>query len=820
MKLHSDIQTGGWHSSLLTTYSVDPVFYDSYVERFLRQQGCENNILLADAAMLTRALHENPEGFRRAGQRYAVVPIAVAGCFHPKIHLRLGRDKARLIVGSANATSAGWCRNLEVLAEFDWHLGERGSVTGPLIRKAYDYCSHWLQKKSNSVIDYKVRHHWQGSPWLADFEANTEAITLADGTAVDIFCERGGEAPSLVQQFRTRIAGERVRQLIVVSPYWDADLSGLRELCRALPGCRAVVVLHPEHGTFPVGALKKSDDFTFVALQSGADAERFPHCKVILAETAKADHVLYGSANCSDDALGLITRAARNAEVSVYRRTKPGVIRKELQLDISFKLTRSQIRPVTPTAADAAKHEASFQVGHMELVEESLLWFPDPDIDAKNSRVLVGDLDLPCNARGDGSWAASLTAKRDSLGYPLIARVRLATGVTSAPVIVHEESALRSSAPGHVEKRLQAELNRMMAGEADMIDLVPHIHQIFAPDVSTPPGPSMRRKPGEKTERVPTAVQYSTPAEFRRALTLRPGSGRSGRFSFDDPGLSQILRIVMRSITSFGPSQATGETIEQEEDFDLLEGDTEDGAPEDADEERQTKGLADVQAQKKPTQSKSYTIQEIESRRSKILKSMRVFDEKLEELSEKRAQISCRLAGHSVFMIRLMMWACTYDHKLEDGNHARLIFKHLRHHKERDSSFAFWVAKILRTLWVGKRGQSLAQHIVIDRHHASLPDDIVAWIVMSRWAITRADLAAREMTGLTANQINQIAACVFAATEELGPVDSAAEELQMRELDRDFGCSTEETDILLGHARSLSSQAVEIRLKKSVRLNS
>ena len=119
----------------MTTYSVDPAFYDSFIERRLRRSGCENNILLADSSMLTRALSSTPAAFRLAGRKYAIVPVSVEGCFHPKIHLRFGRDKARLIISSANATAAGWCRNLEVLADLDWNPRAEESPHGSMIRR-------------------------------------------------------------------------------------------------------------------------------------------------------------------------------------------------------------------------------------------------------------------------------------------------------------------------------------------------------------------------------------------------------------------------------------------------------------------------------------------------------------------------------------------------------------------------------------------------------------------------------------------------------------------------------------------------------------
>lgn len=809
LKLHKDIQTGGWHSSLMTTYSVDPVFYDTYIERFLRRDGCDNNILLADAAMLTCALQENPAGFRRAGQRYAVVPVSVRGCFHPKIHLRLGQSKARLIIGSANATSAGWCRNLEILGEFDWHLEGSGLKTGPLIRKAYDYCTHWFQRSSSAVIDYKVQQHWQGSPWLRDLQANDEAIELSDGTAVDVLCERGGTTPSLLEQFRARLRGERVRRLIVLSPYWDADLSGLRELRDAFSGCPTIIVLHPEKSTFPIHELKESDDVKFVELRARVESQRFPHCKLFIAETAKADHVLYGSANCSDDALGLLKKAARNAEASVYRRVKPGTIRAELQLEIGAELPRTKILPLVKNSSSAANVVPSFHLSHMELVGNELFWFPEAKVNATNSQILLGDIALPCSEKAAGRWGAVLTTNRSKLGSPIVARVRLASGLESSPVIVHEEAALRRAAPGKTNRDLQAAIDRILEDEAEIIDLVPHLRHIFAPEVIAPPGHSGGSPQKEKVPKPKHDVEYSTAAEFRRALTVQPGDGRSGRFSFNDAGLVQVLGLVMKGISSFGPASSEDE-VDDDNDQDLLEGDIEDDAPQDDD---QSDPSVQLDGKRKRVVRHAFTEEEIRSRRQKVLKAIEAFDDLLADLSAGRGKISTKLAGQSTFMIRLMMWACTFEHRREEAPGVRIMYRNLRHHSERDSSFVFWAARIMRTLWTGKN--PLARRIAIDHRQESLADDMVAWIVLSRWAIARAELATREVTDILANEIRRIAPEVFAATRELGQVDPTAEELQMRDLDRSFGCTQHETESLLAHVRSIAMRERDVRLKRT-----
>lgn len=226
ISLHKDLASGGWHCSITTTYSVDPQFYDLYMERRLRSfGGSDNNILMADARMLKIALDAMPEGFAAAGTRYAVLPVKVAGAFHPKLHLRLGERKARLVVGSANATTRGWSRNQEIVAALDWRLGAEDALNndaiGALTARAVGYLMRWLTAAPGESIRYKLQLLRRKSPWLQDLEPPSGPIDLSDGTAVDLLCESGGDSPSILRRFTTLAKADEIRRLVVISPYWD-----------------------------------------------------------------------------------------------------------------------------------------------------------------------------------------------------------------------------------------------------------------------------------------------------------------------------------------------------------------------------------------------------------------------------------------------------------------------------------------------------------------------------------------------------------------------------------------------------------------------
>lgn len=756
-------------------------------------------MLLADAAMLTRSVQATPAAFRAAGRRYAVVPISLPGCFHPKIHLRLGSDKARLIVGSANATAAGWCRNLEVLADLDWSARDEAAARGPLIRKAYDYLMHWLRDAPGEVVQYKCRLIERYSPWLRDLEANEEEVSLADGSRIDLFCERGGDLPSILRQLAGRAAGEKICRLIVLSPYWDANLQGLRELRKALSKCPTVIVLNPEKSSFPIDVLRAKDDFEFVALKADVDRKRFPHAKVILIETTVADHVLFGSANCSDDALGSWTGAARNAEVSVYRRLKPGSARAALGLDLGTKIHRSAILvPATPVSSVEIV-DVPFNAGYLELADRVLIWYPAQGIEAAGARVSIDSIEVPVTTT-DGRWRAELRAA--PVG-PLIARVILKSGRVSTPLIVHDEIALRKAAPGQIDGRLREAFDRIRAGTEDLLDLAQYAHMIFAPDPARDAGRRGRRGGAVRKKADTERASYGTPEEFRRAVSLQPATGTTGRFSVDDPGLLQVLSIVMRGVAGIG-AQAEEETREEEDDRALDAGDAEDGDAQPGEDENNDQ--ADDQSPSSSSPHQYFTFEQIDRRRKGLAKAMDAFQELLTRLTAQPSLLSNRLAAQTTFMIQMMMLACTFNHKRKDGASVRLMVLYPMHDSERDFSFALRVARMLKAIWVGRH--SLSSYIVVDERHQSLPDDMVAWIVLSRWAIARAFLAGRNTKGILVGQIGDVAREVYVSTAALGPIAPDAETDIMRELEARIGTTPSEAEELLRYSKGLRSAGV------------
>lgn len=789
----------------MTTYSVDPAFYDGSVEYRLRTYGCENNILMADAAMLKRALGATPEAFKNAGQRYAIVPVRTRGCFHPKLHLRLGTDGARLIVGSANVTAAGWGSNHEVVTALNWHRRAEDVAElalGSLIRRAYDYLASWLDQIPGSVLDFKTRLHWRDSPWLADLEPNAEPLELPDGTAIDLLFERGGDVAGMLNRLLALCSGEAPSRLVVISPYWDAQLEGLRNLQRGLNRCETVVALNPALNEFPVSALDPDTPTVFAAIRDEDDGRRFLHAKIIVIQTDKADHVLFGSANCSDDAMGGAVVRARNAEVSVYRRFSPGEGLRLLALDLTRHVEPSAIAPPHPDKQLAESDASAIPAGALELVDQSLTWWPPPKRDPYGAHVIVGSNDVETTPAANGQFRAELA---DTVVYPLVVCIRFGDGTISDPVIVHDETALRIASPGATNRKLRNAFDRVLRGEEDLIDLALQAHLLFAPEAyadrraGTAPGKG--RGPKQSS-----GIDYANSQDFRAGVAMRKANGQSGYLSLDDPGLLDLLNIVLHGVLDVG-GRSERRKRDQEEDEALAAGEAEDGNETVA---SQVRDEAPVASKAPDAARHTFSAAQIERRKSQIKKAVSGFEAMLDALAQGEQPVSTRLTAQTVFILNLMLFACTKVHDTDAGNSVRLMAFAPEAAVDRELVFAVRAGRILQSIWIGGASGAIADKLKWDARHTSMPDDIFLLIVMSRWAIARAWLATVDNSGQAglAKILQALAVKIYQSSARFGPLDADAEHGLIARLEAALGFSPAETERLVRDCRKFAAQVV------------
>lgn len=374
MRLYERFADKEFHTSIATSFGIDFDSYESIVLPRLRGAGCRNNMVIADGSMLTHALAGASVLPRNAGRLYTVSGTSATGVFHPKLFLQAGRRRGRIIVSSANLTAPGLAGNLELAGIIA--CDETASGEQQLIAKAFAFLSRFTGDRSQQGLSGQLDWMLARTPWLSRTAPAKDVVAIADGTRAALLTT--GEAEGIGQRFIDLI-GEPVARLIVVSPYWDIDLHALSFLARKLSPGELCVLLDPASALFPKHAIGKIEG---AHLYDRGDFRkgRFIHAKLIIAQTAAADHVLLGSANCTVAALGIDTSAGTNEEVCLYRRLPARTVEGVLGLDAVLAPER-QIDPASlpdfrideelPLEELSAKNPGKF-----ECRADTLTWRP------------------------------------------------------------------------------------------------------------------------------------------------------------------------------------------------------------------------------------------------------------------------------------------------------------------------------------------------------------------------------------------------------------------------------------------------------------
>jgi hypothetical protein len=137
MKLYEYYGKSGFHTCIVTTFGIDFDAYENVIFSRARGAGCHNNLLIADGRMLSLALDGNSSLPRHAGRLYSVTDATAKGVFHPKVTLQLGRSGGRLIISSANVTSAGLAGNLELGGVVECQAESSGEGLRTISRSAF-----------------------------------------------------------------------------------------------------------------------------------------------------------------------------------------------------------------------------------------------------------------------------------------------------------------------------------------------------------------------------------------------------------------------------------------------------------------------------------------------------------------------------------------------------------------------------------------------------------------------------------------------------------------------------------------------------------
>lgn len=742
--LFDDHKKPGFHSSILTTYSVDPAFYDANIQYRLRAFGCQNNLLMADGAMLQRSLEEMPEAFVHAGRKYLVVPINGPGCFHPKINIRYGKSKCRLLLGSGNATSAGWGSNRELVTALEWSRdsGDPNQATQlQLIAKVHDWLTAQLPAPADPDLAYKMQLIQSLSPWLADAPRSDGIYSLDDDTQIDCLLSDPTAPSGLADQFIERVEGE-VGKLVVISPYWDSRLQALQRLQAAFgsPPLHLFMELtedaNARQSTFPVDALDGGLKPKFHPLTT-TGSHRFLHAKLIVATTATHDYVLYGSSNCTVGALGAPGSPGVNHEAAIYRRLPAGTIDQVLSLAYSTEIDVKSIP--APEQLEPTAGPTSFHPGRIERKADRLLWSCPADIDPAGAIFLIAGLRLPVTSdSGARPWVEIGQHRFDST---VIVRVQLADGQISRPVIVTDPDLLMMAAPNPLASGLKKKLDAVLNGDSDLIDLARDIHLIFGDGKETARTQGLDSR-GGRTREISTVMggDYDSPEEFRRALALKADLHASSIPHADNPALQAILQIVLRGIVQVPDSQSVDQDTTENEQA-IREGEDQDDAGDE--------GGVDTLAVEPKSTAKNETIEleAFQRNRDQLVRAIERFEDYVAALAKSQEELDLDFVTKTIFMIYLMFYGCSKRYEIAGRPSDTLIPFSAIGTRQQEYSFLLIAARLVSRIWGPKFQQSLMARVIVDREHGTVPTPIVTLVILSRWVLASILTEARSAKG-------------------------------------------------------------------------
>lgn len=358
----------GFHTAVVTTFAIDFAGFEQVFLPQLAAAGGANILLVCDERMSAIALSDGSLLPQQLGRDYALHgPSQASGVFHPKVVVQLGRDGGRVFIGSANATAAGAGGNLEIVTEVACTMD--ASPEREFVRTAWAYVEQVTGGAVGAAAD-AIAWARSRTPWLIGPEAPA-LQTLEDGTLLALLARPG--MGSISARFVDLVGSEVIDRLVVMSPYWDDDLTALSDLAERLGLPPIIVLVDPNAHGLPEHL---PSELTVSLIDASAWRKgRFKHAKLIVAQSADHDHVLAGSANCTAAAMGVRGFAGNNAEASVYRRVPRGVSLQSLDLEdllIAPSVSVSDLIPARrsdplPLAAAQDLRPGRFESEHGEL---------------------------------------------------------------------------------------------------------------------------------------------------------------------------------------------------------------------------------------------------------------------------------------------------------------------------------------------------------------------------------------------------------------------------------------------------------------------
>lgn len=310
VSLFKELKSGGYDSSLITTFNAYFPFYEEVLLRRLRSCGVQRNAVMIDDTMCKQAMEESYPIL--SGRLYALAPMNCPRAFHPKIILLLGKKKGLLAIGSHNLTFSGYGFNAELTNVIRFNASNEDSVY--LFWTAWQAIQTWLAdygQKLPAATVKAINSTIEGINWI-------KKTPLNNGQKIQLLYS-SKSTQSLWSQFLP-LAPVNTNKSNLIGAFFDSRLGFIDAIRNDIQPKKMVVGIQPTTVSVS-GELFNQNDITVVdtsGLLDENERAKYIHAKAIYLEGDNSSALIVGSANPSTPAW-LLTGSECNAEAVLVR---------------------------------------------------------------------------------------------------------------------------------------------------------------------------------------------------------------------------------------------------------------------------------------------------------------------------------------------------------------------------------------------------------------------------------------------------------------------------------------------------------------------
>lgn len=282
----------GYEYAFFTTFSFDSAFFENNILSILQSNNIKNISLLVDYKEFYKKIDTYTNSL--IWKNYTLQVINTEYSFHPKLILLLGKEKARVIISSANLTYNGYQINNEIFNYFDYDKNDNQYMS--IIQQAFKYL--YLIYKNKNLLDKDILNDIVNE---YDY-LKVEYLTQENVWFIDNYTN------SIINKISKIMDIEKISQIDIAVPFYDSDLSAVKKIKDIFINSKVNLYIQNEFSTFNfnLNKEKKIIEDSSIKIYNSFNEIGTPsmyHGKVFRFLSNNDSYVLYGSSNCTNAAL-------------------------------------------------------------------------------------------------------------------------------------------------------------------------------------------------------------------------------------------------------------------------------------------------------------------------------------------------------------------------------------------------------------------------------------------------------------------------------------------------------------------------------------